>query len=371
MAIHDSSSSGDEAANPHTRGRQSNPGVILYKGVPISDLASPFFIDPSENWGQCLVSQPLTENNFSSWERSMVLVIDGKNKLGFLNGKIPQPHDDSPLLEPWNCNNKLLLSWIQRSVNPTIAESILYVTTSVSAWTELREQFSQGDSFRIADLQEAIFNLKQGTMSVSQYYSKQRSLWDQLANYRFIPDCDCGISCHCILASLRKDYMNDKVIRFLRNLNDSFNGPRSTVMLLDLLPPINKVFAMMVQHERENNLLPKPQTHPPSTGDSMAFFTKVAGQHLGIQGTGQGFKKQGKKLVFTFCGYSGHTEDICCKKNGYPPRYQSKKKQQPPRQANSVSTNLAQNSNGAVMINQSDWESFQQNYQRMLHLMQP
>ncbi|CAL1374488.1 unnamed protein product [Linum trigynum] len=322
MASNFSVSSGFEAENPHNGGRQHGSGGVSYLGIAISDPASPFFIHPSENWGQCLVSQPLTENNFSSWERSMILVIDGKNKLGFLNGKILQPPDDSPLLEPWNRNNKLLLSWIQRSVNPTIAESILYVTTAIGTWNELREQFSQGDSFRIADLQESIFLLKQGTLSVSQYYSKQRALLDQLANFRSIPDCECGVACHCILASLRKDHMNDKVIRFLRNLNDSFNAPRSTIMLLDPLPPINKVFAMMVQHERENNLLPKPNSGSQSitnpTADSMAFFTRVAGTNLGVQGAGQGFKKQGKKSVCTFCGYTGHTEDICYKKNGYP-----------------------------------------------------
>ncbi|CAL1400888.1 unnamed protein product [Linum trigynum] len=140
MAIHDSSSSSDDAhpANPHTGGRSIGINGVLYKGILISNPASPFFIHPSENWGQCLVSQPLTKNNFSSWERSMIRVIDGKNKLGFFNGKIPQPSDDSPMLEPWNRNNKLLLRWIQRSVNPTIAESILYVTTAIGAWTELR-----------------------------------------------------------------------------------------------------------------------------------------------------------------------------------------------------------------------------------------
>ncbi|CAI0375422.1 unnamed protein product, partial [Linum tenue] len=218
---------------------------------------------------------------------------------------------------------------------------------------------------------EAIFNLKQGTLSVSQYYSKQRALWDQLANYRFIPDCECGITCHCVLATLRKDHMNDKVIRFLRNLNDSFNGPRSTVMLLDPLPPINKVFAMMVQHERENGLLPKPQPAHNPASESMAFFTKAAGQHLGVQGAGQGFKKQSKKPVCTFCGYTGHTEDVCYKKNGYPPGYQSKKKQMPSRQANSVSIDQGSSTNGAVMINHSDWQSFQQQYQKMLSFMTP
>ncbi|CAL1411230.1 unnamed protein product [Linum trigynum] len=127
----------------------------------------------------------------------------------------------------------------------------------------------------------------------------------------------------------------------------------------------------MVQHERENGLLPKPQPVPNPASNSMAFFTKASGSHLGVQHTGQGFKKQGKKPVCTFCGYTGHTEDVCYKKNGYPPGYQSKKRQQNPRQANSVSTDIASSSNGSVMINQSDWQSFQQQYQKMLNFMNP
>ncbi|CAL1408078.1 unnamed protein product [Linum trigynum] len=321
MASNFSIPSGLEAENPHNGGHQHGSGGISYLGIAISDPASPFFIHPSENWGQCLVSQPLTENNFSNWERSMILVIDGMNKLGFLNA-------------------------------------------TIIAWNELREKFSQGDSFRIVDLQESIFQLKQGTLSVSQYYSKQRALWDPLANFRLILDCECGATCRCILASLRKDHMNDKVIRFLRNLNDNFNAPRSTVMLLDPLPPINKVFEIMVQHERENNLLPKPnfQPNPNPTVDSMAFFTRAAGTNLGIQGANQGFKKQGKKPVCTYCGYTDHTEDICYKKNGYPPGYQPKKKN-PPHQANNVTVEHGESSNGgAVMVNPANWMNFQQQY---------
>ncbi|KAL8543345.1 hypothetical protein ACS0TY_004041 [Phlomoides rotata] len=41
-----------------------------------------------------LVNHPLNSDNYISWNRSMMLALNTKLKLGFINGKINQPTED-------------------------------------------------------------------------------------------------------------------------------------------------------------------------------------------------------------------------------------------------------------------------------------
>lgn len=59
-------------------------------------------------------------------------------------------------------------------------------------WTELRERFSQQNGPRIYELKKALSNLTQEDDSVSIYYSRLKSLWDELSVYDPLPECTCG-----------------------------------------------------------------------------------------------------------------------------------------------------------------------------------
>lgn len=61
-----------------------------------------------------------------------------------------------------------------------IAQSILWRDKATDVWKELREHFSQADLFRISELQEEIFSLKQGDNFVSKFYTSMKTLWDEL-----------------------------------------------------------------------------------------------------------------------------------------------------------------------------------------------
>ena len=59
-----------------------------------------FFLSASENPGNILVTQPLLGmRNYQSWSKAMVLALTAKKKIGFMNGKIAKPEEDSPLYE--------------------------------------------------------------------------------------------------------------------------------------------------------------------------------------------------------------------------------------------------------------------------------
>lgn len=71
--------------------------------IPSLTMANPpanhddsYYLHPSKNPGLVLISQPLTEDNFSSWHRTMLMALDRKNKVGFIDGSLKKPKEDQP-----------------------------------------------------------------------------------------------------------------------------------------------------------------------------------------------------------------------------------------------------------------------------------
>ncbi|CAN1763561.1 hypothetical protein LINPERHAP1_LOCUS8879, partial [Linum perenne] len=211
--------------------------------------------------------------------------------------------------------------------------------------------------------------------SVTKYFTELVTLYDELRNFRPILDCVCSPICSCPLVKIRLYQEHDYVIRFLRGLNDNFSSPRSQVMLLEHLPSLNKVFAMMIQQERDITA----HSQPVGESQSHAFLAKAGSQTLSrvLAPRPLNFKKQGKRPVCSYCGFVGHTVEVCYKKNGYPPGYQHRPRA--PSRANVVANSpmdvvvpeISEQVSATVQVSQADWATFQQQYQRMAAAFQP
>lgn len=220
---------------------------------PVDDPASPYYLHPFEGPGLVLVSQPLSGDNYSSWSRAFLVAISIKNKLGFLYGTISLPDTPTPIIQnAWLRNNNLLFSWIYNSLSKDIQSSILYSTSAKIVWDELHTRFLQSNGPRQFQLRRDLSNLTQDHLSVTQYFTKMNSLWDELSHFR--SSCDCG-NCTCGgVLNLCTYFDNEFVLNFLMRLNDSLNNTRSQILLMDPIPSINRVFAIMVQEERQKSL---------------------------------------------------------------------------------------------------------------------
>ncbi|KAJ0039193.1 hypothetical protein Pint_23403 [Pistacia integerrima] len=183
------------------------------------------------------------------------MALLSKNKLKFVDGTIKAPSSTNSLFSGWERCNTMVLSWLTHSLSPSITNSILWSDKAYDVWSDLYERFSQGDIFRISDLQEEIYSFKQGDKNVTDYFTEFKVLWDELMIFRPLPLCTCSTPCSCGILNTFKTYRNnDYVIRFLKGLNDSFSTGRSQIMLMDPLPSINKVFSLVVQQERQLSL---------------------------------------------------------------------------------------------------------------------
>jgi hypothetical protein len=135
------------------------------------------------------------------------------------------------------------------SVSKEIASSVIYANTTQEMWEDLKERFAQGNGPRVFEIHKAISSLTQDQCNVSAYFTKLKSLWDELNNYRSFPACSCGA-----LKILIDNKQHENVMQFLMGLNDSFPNVRAQILMMEPLPAINKAFSLVVQEERTREL---------------------------------------------------------------------------------------------------------------------
>jgi hypothetical protein len=128
----------------------------------------------------------------------MQVALRSKHKLHFINGSLPRPIDEDHDSVAWDRCNTMIMSWISNYVEPEISQSILWMESASEIWQDLKDHFYQGDIFRISDLQEEIYLLKQGDSLISPHYPKMKKLWQELDNFRPLPESNCRANCNAL-----------------------------------------------------------------------------------------------------------------------------------------------------------------------------
>ncbi|XP_058753745.1 uncharacterized protein LOC131626926 [Vicia villosa] len=256
-----------------------------------TDTLNPYFMHPNENPALILVTPLLSPNNYHSWSRSMTMALRSKKKLHFINGVLPRPMDEDVNYLAWDRCNTMIMSWLHNSVESEIAQSILWMETAEEIWNELKARFYQGDVFRISDIQEEIYNLKQAITKIRAYHD------------------------------------GDQVIRFLKGLNEQYSAVRYQIMLMEPLPNLCRVYSLLVQQERqdaisidESKLLACPNASSTANNTHQNSSASTSSRGRGRGDRSYGGRGRGSRIC-THCGMTNHTVDTCFKKHGYPPHW--------------------------------------------------
>jgi hypothetical protein len=176
-----------------------NPNSSSSSAVLHDQSSDSLFLPHRDSLGLILVSQPLIGENYNSWSQSMLMALSAKNKLCLINGSMPKPSDSSPDFKAWTRFNDMVLSWIINSISKEISASIIYINSAEAVWKDLKERFSQGNGPRILQLHKSIADISQNFNSVNFYFTQLKSHWDELDNYRLVPQCSCGLCiCDCM-----------------------------------------------------------------------------------------------------------------------------------------------------------------------------
>jgi hypothetical protein len=301
---------------------------------PSIDQSSPYFVHPSDGPSSVKVTPILTGSNYHLWSRSMRRALHGKLKIEFIDGSITVPTDPfDPSFRAWNRCNSLVHSWILNSISDSIAQSLVFLENAIDVWTDLRERFAQADLVRIAELQQEIHSLKQESRTVTEFYSDLKLLWEELEIYIPIPNCSCRNRCTCeAMRSARNNHTVLYAIRFLTGLNEHFAMVKSQILLMDPLPTMNRVFSLVLQHERQGNFYPS---------DESKVLLNAA--------KSRGFPSKTPARVCTYCGKDNHIIDNCFKKHGPPPHFRKSSQLNNATIEGGIDEAIASSSTGPVM----------------------
>ncbi|WVZ17715.1 hypothetical protein V8G54_010697 [Vigna mungo] len=260
------------------------------------------YLHPNENPAISLVSPVLNNTNYHSWNRSFVTALSAKNKVEFVLGSAPQPAQTDATFHAWFRCNSMVVSWLLHSVSPSIRESIIWMDNAVDIWNDLKIRFAQGDLARISTLQMEATTLSQGELYVTEFFTKLRIIWDELDSFRPDPVCICKTKCSCTVSSILSQRKHeDRAMQLLRGLNSQFTNIQSHILLLDPLPPISKIFSLVIQQERHI-----------MTDHVTASMKTVSNSNSPCQPNGS------TTITCTYCNRVGHQETTCFKKHGFP-----------------------------------------------------
>ncbi|PKI55586.1 hypothetical protein CRG98_024034 [Punica granatum] len=122
--------------------------------------------------------------------------------------------------------------------------TVAYAVDAKSLWNDLKERYSKGNQTRVFQIKTEIALLKQEELSVRDYYKKLKLLWDELEFYLEHPSCSCGAR-----AMITGQREMEKSYQFLMGLTSEFNTIRSTILGIEPMPSLNKVYNLVANEE--------------------------------------------------------------------------------------------------------------------------
>ncbi|XP_075095320.1 uncharacterized protein LOC142173597 [Nicotiana tabacum] len=189
----------------------------------VVNSAHSYYLHPSNYPGMNLVSSVFDGKSYEGWRRATVIALSAKNKLGFINGSLVVPTADSGLQKHWARCNDMVLSWLLKSLSKEIAESVLYSQSAKDLgdlWEDLEDRFGQTNRVKFSQLQKELSAVIQGNCSVSSYFTKMKSSWDELDALNTFSACVCECDCGAKAKNL-KTHQDEKLLQFLMGLNET------------------------------------------------------------------------------------------------------------------------------------------------------
>ncbi|CAL9001257.1 unnamed protein product, partial [Prunus brigantina] len=200
----------------------------------------------------------------------------------------------------------MVLSWLLNSIHLDIANSVIYANTAAEVWSDLRERFSQGNNSRIYHIKREIIEHRQGQQSISAYYNKLKSLWDEFGSYNELATCTCGG-----IKRLNAREEKEKVMQFLMGLNEAYYAIRGQIMLMDPLPDTRKTYSLVLQQEKQVEVSLNREHLNHHAMSVTSNKEAAAPSHQSYKGK--------PPLHCSYCDQDRHNVETCYYLHGFPP----------------------------------------------------
>ncbi|KAK5843273.1 hypothetical protein PVK06_005725 [Gossypium arboreum] len=132
----------------------------------------------------------LTENNFLLWKHQLLLILEGYDLEGFVQGTIPVPSHfipradgqliDNPVFLTNKKQDKFLTSWLLPIVSDDILVHLTTAKTSFSIWSTIEKRFGVKSNIKISSMRHYLYSLTKANLTVKEYLLKVKQLSDSL-----------------------------------------------------------------------------------------------------------------------------------------------------------------------------------------------
>ena len=255
-------------------------------------IHSPYHLSNGDNPGLSIISEVLDGTNYDDWQIAMKTSLDAKNKLAFIDGSVVRPSETDAIFRIWSRCNSMVKSWLLNSVSKQIYKSILRFNDASEIWKELATRFHITNLPRSYQLSQQIWSLQQGNMTLDAYFTKLKTLWNELDGANCVNVCR---NCTCC-KTMATQSEHTRVIKFLAGLNDSYSVIRSQIIMKKNVPELAEIYNLLDQDFSQRTITP--------VQNAVAFNVSAPEPaHASINATYNHSKSQ-PKIICSHCGYT-------------------------------------------------------------------
>ncbi|XP_023749414.1 uncharacterized protein LOC111897698 [Lactuca sativa] len=213
------------------------------------DSNSPYYLHASDYPRQMQVNDILTDSNYSDWSQEMTNFLYAKNKMGFGNETIEKPEENVVEYLMWMRCDAMIKGWLTTTMEKGIRYSVKYASTSTEIWAYLKERFGKESAPRAYELKRTLAITYQDGASFSAYYTKMRSVWDEIQSVCPLPPCTCG-KCSCNIGKrLTESKEKERLYEFLLGLDDGFLTVRTQILTSKPTPTLGEAYHLVAEYE--------------------------------------------------------------------------------------------------------------------------
>jgi hypothetical protein len=143
------------------------------------------------------VTEKLARNNFPLWKAQVLSAIKGAQVAHYLDKNTPVPPESTPSAKDkpddlvpnpeyatWIAKDQQMLNYLLSSLSREIFTQVATHSTVVELWAAIEAMFASQSHSRIINTRMSLATASKGTSSIAEYYSKMKTLVDEMASAR-------------------------------------------------------------------------------------------------------------------------------------------------------------------------------------------
>lgn len=138
----------------------------------------------SDSFALLIIRHKLNGHNYLQWSHLVMMFICGQGNDDYLTGVAPKWKIDDPMYKVWKTENNMVMLWLINSITNEVGENFILYETTQEIWTATKETYSDmEDAVKTFEIEEILYDFRQGDLTVTQYFSLLTRYWQQLDMY--------------------------------------------------------------------------------------------------------------------------------------------------------------------------------------------